>query len=85
MEQFCICGSRLVNDIIMRVMSAKMDNRMRSVTANGKNLSDLERLARQEKKYCTYQLKNCPATTRSTNQTTNTTHADGSKSDRPKL
>ncbi|XP_037038214.1 uncharacterized protein LOC119075772 isoform X1 [Bradysia coprophila] len=53
--------------------------------ANGKNLSDLERLARQEMKHCKYQLKSCPATTRSTNQTTNTTHADGSKSDRPKF
>lgn len=54
--------------------------------ANGKSLSDLERLARQEKKYCKYQLKNCPATTRSTTSPmTNTTHADSSKSDRPKL
>lgn len=58
---------------------------MRSITANGKNLSDLERLAKQEKKFCKYQLKSCPATTRCTNQMTNTTHADSSKSERPKL
>ncbi|KAJ6633205.1 hypothetical protein Bhyg_15502, partial [Pseudolycoriella hygida] len=53
--------------------------------ANGKNLSDLERLARQEKKYCKYQLKSSQATTRCTNQMTNTTRADGSKSDKPKF
>lgn len=48
--------------------------------AKEKNLTDLERLARQEKKFCTYQLKNSPATHPSTSQTKSTNHVENKSS-----